>query len=99
MTTIANSIRYKLPLLLVTLLATIYSFAQEVTTSASHTSETSSATVPDTEMWYNAPWVWIAGVALLLLIIVLLIRGGRSKDRVIKRTTTTTTTTLHTDDD
>jgi hypothetical protein len=98
MKTAINSMRYKIPLLVMTLLATVYSFAQEVTEHASHSSSsTSTTTAPETtEMWYNAPWVWIIGAGVLLLILLLLIRGGSSNDHTVRRTTRTTTT-VHSD--
>lgn len=99
MKTVITSLRYKIPLLVLTLLAAVYTFAQEVTQQSSHSaSSTSTTTGPDTtEMWYNAPWVWIIGAGVLLLILLLLIRGGgSSNDRVVRRTTRTTTT-VHSD--
>jgi hypothetical protein len=84
--------RYKLPLLLLTLLATVHSFAEETATSIAHAKTTrTAATATDTDAWYNAPWAWIIGAGLLLGILLIFIKGS-SNDHPIKRNNTRTPT-------
>jgi hypothetical protein len=90
MKTIVNSMRYKLPLLLLALLSAAYSFAEETATSIAHAKTTRTATTAtDTEAWYNAPWAWIIGAGLLLGIMLIFINGSNN-NHPIKRNNTRT---------
>jgi hypothetical protein len=85
-----KTIQFRLPVLAFLLLTSVYSFAQDSSsTSETHTSS-SSVTVPDNAMWYNAPWVWVVGVIILILILFAVFTGNNSKTRVTRTTTTTT---------
>src|SRR4051812_14940409 len=100
MKTAMNSMRYKIMMLVMLMLSTVYAFAQDV--ASSHSSETHSSTTttgPDVtpDMWYNAPWVWIVGAGVVLLLLLLLIRGGSSSDSSRRVTRTTRTTTIRTE--
>ncbi|MEP6615757.1 MAG: hypothetical protein ABJA57_04230 [Ginsengibacter sp.] len=46
-------------------------WAQDSTSSTTHSSVTT-----ETHTWYTEPWVWIVGGAVLLLLLVALLRGG-----------------------
>ncbi|MES2703434.1 MAG: hypothetical protein V4649_12395 [Bacteroidota bacterium] len=101
METIINSLRYKLPAMALAFFATAQAFAQDVvsksTSSETHTSTNGPAI--DDSMWYNAPWVWIVGAAVVLLILFLILRGSSSAadSRSEVTRTTRTTTTVRTD--
>ena len=73
MKTMISKLKYKMTLLVMMVMSTVYAIAQEGATSSSHTSTSSSTTTgPDTtELWYNAPWVWIVGAGVVLLILFL----------------------------
>jgi hypothetical protein len=97
MKTVISNLRYKMFMLVMMVLSTVYAFAQDVSSSHTAVSSSSTTTAPDTtEMWYNAPWVWIVGAGVVLLLLLLLIRGGRSSDSS-RRVTRTTTTTVRTE--
>ena len=84
-------IQLGLPMFALLLLTSVYSFAQD-STNSSETHTYSSVTAPDTTaMWYNAPWVWVAGVIALILILFVIFRGNGSAKKRVERTTTTTT--------
>lgn len=36
--------------------------------------------ITKTNAWYQSPWVWIVGAAVLILLLVALMRGGGRRD-------------------
>ncbi len=89
-----TSIRYKLPMLTLMLLAGVYSFAQDATGSSqsSTTHTTTTTTAPDTTtMWYTSPWVWVIGGVVLLIILIAAFSGKNKSTSEVTRTTRVTT--------
>jgi protein-S-isoprenylcysteine O-methyltransferase Ste14 len=76
----------RMVMLVLMMLGSIYSFAQEAANTATE-SVTSKTTTTTTQEWYTEPWVWIAGGALLFILLLAAILGGGS--------TNTTTTRVH----
>lgn len=83
---------YTLCLFACSLMAAMHAGAQERSTE-SQTTVTSTTVAPMDieELWYNAPWVWVAGAALLLIIILWAAFRKSPVKREITRTTTVTT--------
>jgi hypothetical protein len=97
MKTLIKNLSYKISMLFVLLLSGAYAFAQGgITAEKTATSSTTTDNVIDTsDMWYNAPWVWILAAGIVLLVLFLIFRGGGSDGT--RRVTRTTTTTYRTE--
>jgi hypothetical protein len=92
MKNLVNSAFLSVSLLFLAVMGALTSFAQEggaggaTQTSTTHVEKTTEAAPA---MWYNAPWVWVAGGAVFLIIIIALVRGNSSS-----KTTTSETTVI-----
>lgn len=72
-------------LTLMTVLANIYLFAQDVQEKTTQVDVTKTTTSSD---WYASPWVWIVGAAVFILLLVALTSGSRNRsDRVVIKKT------------
>jgi hypothetical protein len=70
-----ENVKNKLVLFVMTMLVSIYSFAQEKVTADVDISKSTTTTT-----WYAQPWIWIVGGAVFILLLVALIRGNSSKN-------------------
>jgi hypothetical protein len=75
-------VTYRMAFLIMTMMASVYSFAQEQAVDVNVDKTTTTTT---TSQWYTEPWVWIVGGALLFILLLGAILGGGSRSR----TTTT----------
>jgi hypothetical protein len=96
MKTFYKNVQFKMSLLLLALISSVYSFAQDApaagtvqsSSSAAKTTTTTAATSPD---WYMAPWVWIAiagGGALFILLLVAISRSNGGSKKTVSVTKT-----------
>lgn len=71
-------------LTLLTVLASVYLFAQDQSSQVNKTTTTTTTS----SNWYASPWVWIVGAAVFILLLVALTSGSRnSSDRVVEKRT------------
>ena len=71
-------------LTLLTVLASVYLFAQDQSSQVNKTTTTTTTF----SNWYASPWVWIVGAAVFILLLVALTSGSRnSSDRVVEKRT------------
>ena len=88
------SIRSKIFLLFLCLIANVYAFAQDAgTTTQTNSTEThsSSSTAPvanNAPGWFNNPIVWVAGGLVFILILVAILSARSSASKVSKTTKT-----------
>ncbi len=76
---ITKNILYRVSFLVMALLSTLYTMAQDNSQSQSEavTQTSSSTTTPTVTYWYAAPWVWIVGAAIFILLLVAILQSGR----------------------
>ena len=88
-------VTYRLAFLIMTMMASVYSFAQEGAVDVSVDKTTTTTT---TTQWYTEPWVWIVGGALLFILLLGAILGGGSRSRTTDTTRVHRTTVTRQDD-
>lgn len=90
-----DNVRYRLPMLVLSVFLSVCAFAQDnsTTSTESHTTttNTTATTAPDPSVWYMQPWAWVAGGVLLLIILIAAFRGNGNTKQEVRRTYTTTT--------
>ncbi|WP_276135223.1 hypothetical protein [Polluticoccus soli] len=87
-------VTYRLAFLFMTMMASVYSFAQDAT----NVTVEKTAKTTTTEQWYTEPWVWIVGGALLFILLLGAILGGGSRSRSTSDTRVHRTTITRQDD-
>lgn len=87
-------VTYRLAFLIMTMMASVYSFAQDAT----NVTVEKTATTTTTQEWYTEPWVWIVGGALLFILLLGAILGGGSRSRNTSDTRVHRTTITRQDD-
>ncbi|MCD6063707.1 MAG: hypothetical protein K0R82_1618 [Flavipsychrobacter sp.] len=90
-----EGVTYRLAFLIMTMMASVYSFAQD---AVDVTVDKTSTTTTTTE-WYTEPWVWIVGGALLFILLLGAILGSGSRSRSTTGDTRVHRTTITRQDD
>lgn len=71
-------------LTLMTVLSSIYLFAQDVQEKTTQVDVTKTTT---SNNWYASPWVWLIGAAVFILLLVALTSSRNRSDRVVIKKT------------
>lgn len=69
-----ENVKNKLVLFVMTMLVSVYAFAQEKVTAEVDINKSTTTTT-----WYAQPWIWIVGGAVFILLLVALVRGNSNR--------------------